>query len=220
MKKVISVILSIVLCFSAFSAVAFAADEVSPFIYSVDYEGYATLVDCDEAVVEGEVIIPSIVQIGDKFYEVKYIGDNAFADCDMITSITLSDGIEQIGYAAFMNCTALEHLYVPESMLVCMYDAFTGCGEVVLHCYSTSYQLLTVFGLVHNLRIDIIDSTDDDLELDLGPVGGIDGIDMTNTIILVIKRVIQMIIYFAFGRDLVQSPIVGGGDSSGAELLQ
>ncbi len=207
MKKFISVILSVVLCFSAFSAVAFAADESEPFVYTVDAEGYVTLVDCDESV-EGEIIIPSVVEIDDSFYEVKYIGDNAFADCELITSITLSDGIEQIGYAAFMNCTSLEHLYVPESLLVCMYDAFVGCGNVVLHCYSTNYQMLTVFGLVSNLKIDIIDSTDDDLSFDLGPIGGVGGIDMTNTILLIIKRLIQVIIYFVFSNGATLTPVV------------
>lgn len=214
MKKFISVILSIILCFSAFCTVAFAAEEAEPFTYIVDAEGYAVLVDCDESV-EGEIIIPSVVEIDESFYEVKYIGDSAFADCALITSITLSDGIEQIGYSAFMNCTGLEHLYVPESLLVCMYDAFVGCGGVVLHCYSSNYQLLTVFGLVHNLKIDIIDSTGDDLSVDLGPVGDVGGIDMTNTIILLIKRIVQMILYFMLDYDVTtQSPVIGG-DLSG-----
>lgn len=208
MKKLISIILSLVVCFSCFSICGLAAEEPELFVYDVDAEGYAVLVKCDESV-EGEVIIPSIVEIDGEFFEVKYIGEGAFADCALITSITLSDGIEQIGYSAFLNCTALADLYVPESLLVCMYDAFVGCNSVTLHCYSSSYQLLTVFGLVHNLKIDIIDSTDDDLSVDLGVVGGIGGIDMTNTIILLIKRVIHMILYLWFSYDVTQAPVIG-----------
>ena len=209
MKKIISVLLSIILCFSVFSVVAFAEEEITePFIYTVDAEGYATLVDCDESV-EGEVEIPAVVEIDGEFYEVKYIGDNAFENCALITSITLSEGIEQIGYSAFLNCVALTDLYLPESILVCMYDAFVGCGEVVLHCYSSSYQILTVFGLVHNLRIDIIDSTGDDLELDFGIGGSLGSVDMTNTIILMVKRIIQMILYFLLSYDTAQAPAAG-----------
>lgn len=198
MKKLISVILSVVLCFSAFSVVAFAEEEITdPFTYTVDEQGFATLADCAETV-EGDIIIPAIVETEDGFAEVKYIGDYAFENCSLITSITLSEGIEQIGNGAFSNCTALTDLYVPQTLLVCMYNAFAGCGALTLHCYSTNYQLLTVFGLISNLRIDIIDSTGDDMDLDMG-MGSLGSVDMTNTIVFVIKRIIHSIIYFILG---------------------
>ncbi len=192
MKKFLSVVLSVLLCFSAFSVVAYAEETGDPLTYEIGADGFVTIADCDESA-EGEIVIPAFVDIDDKLYEVKYIGDSAFADCTLLTTIILSEGIEQIGDFAFLNCTALADLYIPESLLVCMYTAFNGCNSMVVHCYSTNYQFFTVFGIIQNLRIDIIDSEDDNL--DIG-VGGIGAIDMTNTILLIIKRVMQLVVYF------------------------
>ena len=116
MKKLISVILSVLIAFSAFGVVAYAEEAAEPLSFEVNEEGYAVLVSCDPAL-EGEVVVPSVVEIDGEFYEVKYIGENAFEGCELITSIELSIGIEQIGDMAFLNCTALEDLYIPETLL-------------------------------------------------------------------------------------------------------
>lgn len=199
MKKLISVVLSVLIAFSAFGVVAYAEEAAEPLAFEVNEEGYAVLVFCDPAV-EGEVVVPSLVEIEDEIYEVKYIGENAFEGCELITTIVLSKGIEQIGDMAFLNCTALKDLYIPETLLFCAYTAFNGTQGVTVHCYSANYQFFTVFGVIQNLRIDIIDSVGDDLDLGIGSIGSI---DLMNTIILVIKRLIQFFLYFSlnFGTD-------------------
>lgn len=206
MKKLISVILSVVICFSAFSVVAYAEDE-SPLIFTVNEEGFAVLAYCDEAA-EGEIIVPSVVEIDGKLYEVKNIGDSAFEGCELVTSVVLSEGIEMIEDFAFLDCSALKDVYVPESLLFCSYTAFSGTVGVTVHCYSSNYQILTVFGIVQSLKIDLIDSTDDDFDLDLGigGMGSLGTIDMTNTIILAIKRILQMIIYYFLNGTLEVPP--------------
>ena len=192
MKKLLSVVLSVVLAFSAFGVVAYAEEVTEPFVFEVNEEGYAVLVSCDPSV-EGEVMIPAVTEIDGEFYEVKYIGENAFDGCELITLIELSNGIEQIGDMAFLNCTALKDLYIPETLLFCSYTAFNGTEGVTVHCYSSNYQFFTVFGVIQNLRIDIIDSTGDDF--DVG-IGGIGSIDLMNPIVLAVKRIIQLILYF------------------------
>jgi len=215
MKKLISVVLSVLLAFSAFGVIAYAEENTEPFIYSVNEEGYAVLVSCDPSV-EGEVVIPAVIEIDDEFYEVKYIGESAFEGCELITSIELCEGIEQIGDFAFLNCSALKDVYIPESLFFCSYTAFNGTLGVTVHCYSSNYQLITVFGIIQSLRIDIIDSVGDDLDLNLGVGGSLGSVDLTNTIILAVKRIIQIILYLFLNYDAEpeEAPEQVGGDSA------
>lgn len=190
MKKLISIVLSLILALSVFSVVAYAEGAAEPFVFEVNEEGYAVLVSCDPSV-EGEIVVPAVTEIDGEFYEVKYIGENAFEGCELITSIELSKGIEHISDMAFLNCTALKDLYIPETLLFCAYTAFNGTVGVTVHCYSTNYQFFTVFGVIQNLRIDLIDSEDDSLD-----IGNIGSIDLMNMIILAVKRIVQMVLFF------------------------
>ena len=202
MKKLLSVILSVLIAFSAFGVVAYAEETAEPLMFEINEEGYAVLVYCDPTL-EGEIVVPYIVEIDGEFYEVKYIGENAFEGCEFITSIELSKGIEQIGDMAFLNCTSLVDLYIPETLLFCAYTAFNGTQGVTVHCYSANYQFFTVFGVIQSLRIDIIDSVGDDLDLGIGNIGSV---DLVNTIILLIKRIIQLILYFSINFDTDAEP--------------
>ena len=44
------------------------------------------------------------------------IEDNAFCDCDGLTSITIPDGVTSIGYRSFDQCTSLASITIPESV--------------------------------------------------------------------------------------------------------
>lgn len=69
-----------------------------------------------------EIIIP-------KTYEglpVTAIGEDAFRDCDTITSITIPDGVTTIESCAFYWCTALTEINIPDSVTV-IDDAFSYC---------------------------------------------------------------------------------------------
>ena len=217
MKKIISVVLSLILAFSAFGVVGSAEEVTYPLAYSVDAEGYATLVYCDPSV-EGVVTVPSLIEVDGKLYEVKYIGESAFEGCELITTIELSEGIEQIGDLAFFNCTALADIYIPESLVFCSYTAFSGTKNVVVHCYSSNYQFFTVFAVIQSLKIDVIDSVGDDLNIDVGieGVGSLGSVDLMNTIILMIKRIIQMVLYLFinYGTDVEPEEALIGVDSS------
>lgn len=207
MKKFISFILSVVLCFSAVSVVAYAEEATSPLTFDIDEEGYAVLVSCDKAA-EGAIVVPAVAEIDGEIYEVKYVGDSAFEGCELITSIELSEGIEQIGDFAFLDCTALTDLYIPETLLFCSYTAFNGTVGVTVHCYSSNYQFFTVFGIIQSLRIDIIDSTGDNFDINFGD-NELGSIDLMNTIILAIKRIVQIVLFYFLnsGDDLLEEDV-------------
>ena len=206
MKKIISVLLSVIICLSALAVVAHAEDVDSPLSFTVDEEGFAVLVSCDTSA-EGEILVPAVAEIDGELFEVKHIGDSAFDGCELITSIVISEGIEMIDDFAFNGCAALEDVYVPESLVFCSYTAFNGTIGVTVHCYSSNYQILTVFGITQSLKIDIIDSVDDDLDLDFG-MGSLGSVDLMNTIMLAVKRILQIVIFYFLNGSLDVAPEV------------
>ena len=70
-----------------------------------------------------EIIIPG-------FYEglaVTSIGENAFEECERLTSIVIPNSVSSIGEAAFYGCTALSSFIIPSSVTNIGFGAFEGC---------------------------------------------------------------------------------------------
>ncbi len=168
MKKIIKIFLAFVLAvFTAFSAcsVSLAADASKVLSYEVTSDGYAVVADCDEKA-KGVVEIPSKVTINGKSYNVKYIGDKAFDKCSLVTDIRIPEGVTGIDNFAFRNCTALENVYIPESVAMCQYDAFDGCDKMTIHCYTSNYQFFSIYGVVYDIEVKIIDEQLEDADKD------------------------------------------------------
>ena len=61
------------------------------------------------------------------------IGEEAFADCYSLTSITIPDSVIAISHAAFANCNSLTSITVPNSVMAIGDFAFYGCtGELII----------------------------------------------------------------------------------------
>lgn len=58
------------------------------------------------------------------------IGDEAFIDRDGITKVYLLNGLISIGERAFMNCTSLTEIEIPETVTHIEADAFWGCDAL------------------------------------------------------------------------------------------
>ena len=74
----------------------------------------------------GDVVIPEYAN----GYKVVAIGDNAFSYCNDVSSVTMSDGITDIGYRAFYACSFLTSLDIPGSVTNIGEEAFLGCLAV------------------------------------------------------------------------------------------
>ena len=61
-------------------------------------------------------------------YRVTSIGNDAFADCSFLTSITIPNSVTSIGWAAFRNCSSLTSITIPNSVTSIGSDAFEGTG--------------------------------------------------------------------------------------------
>ena len=75
---------------------------------------------------EGTVVIPN---------SVTSIGDNAFYDCNGLTSITIPDSVTSIGEGAFYDCFSLTSITIPDSV--------TSIGERVFS-YCTGLTSITI----------------------------------------------------------------------------
>lgn len=156
LKRTISVLLTCVmlLCGICFSSAAEESEEEFYFDVKGDY---AVLISCS-ADAEGNIVVPATVIIDGNEYQVKFIADRAFEDCDDVVTVEFPEGVTSVGSHAFYDCDSLEEVYFPSTLVICQYDAFDECAKVVLHCYSSTYQLSTVCGLSDNVIVDVLDA--------------------------------------------------------------
>ena len=77
-----------------------------------------------------EVTVPANVTIGGKPYKVTAIGNGAFADCNLLTTVTLEDGIESIGNKTFQSCSALSSIRFPSTLHSIGGEGFRYCTDL------------------------------------------------------------------------------------------
>jgi len=79
---------------------------------------------------EGDITIPASVDYDGNTYSVYSVGTGAFHNCPNLTSVTLSEGIKQIGVGAFEDC-GVEFVDVASTVSTCNYRAFMGCSSLL-----------------------------------------------------------------------------------------
>lgn len=58
------------------------------------------------------------------------IGNFAFAYCDALTSVTIGNGVTEISYCAFAYCDALTYIVIPDSVTFIGGSAFRSCSAL------------------------------------------------------------------------------------------
>ena len=97
--------------------------------YTVNDDGQTvTLTNGSSAT--GSITIPAAVEQDGINYPVTSIGDNAFAYCWQLVSVTFSGNIDSIGDCAFENCGALESVTFSGDVGSIGYGAFRNCGAL------------------------------------------------------------------------------------------
>ena len=74
-----------------------------------------------------EIVIPPTSPDG---YAVTGIGEDAFIDCNLITSVVIPDGVTYIGAYAFTFCNALSNVVIPDSVIDIQDFAFSSCTSL------------------------------------------------------------------------------------------
>ena len=117
--------------------------------YTLNKEGTAYTASGIGTATETDIVIASeynglsVTSIGnDAFYDcdsltsivipnsVTSIGNRAFGGCDSLTSITLPDSVTSIGGAAFFHCYSLKSITIPDNVTSIGSSAFLGCDSL------------------------------------------------------------------------------------------
>ncbi|USF25390.1 hypothetical protein N510_000302 [Firmicutes bacterium ASF500] len=153
MKKTLSLALALVMCLALFPVTVSALND-GTFDYTISDDGVAInrLIDMsiEDLVIPDTIAGKPVVSVtglhgsGCKLRSVvipssvKEIGymcfKNSYRSCEYLTSVTLSEGLEKIGYQAF-DGTHITSIVIPESVKTIEYDAFRYCE------YLTSVKL-------------------------------------------------------------------------------
>ena len=74
--------------------------------------------------------IPTVYHVGDEWYVITAIGQNAFKNCTSYTEINLPKTLNTIAESAFEGCTGLTTLDLPDGVTYIYADAFKGCTSL------------------------------------------------------------------------------------------
>ena len=78
----------------------------------------------------GKVIIPETVTYNGKTYSVTGIDAYAFLDCSGLTSVTIPESVTSIGSYAFDGCRGLTSVTIPESVTCIEEHVFDRCSKL------------------------------------------------------------------------------------------
>ena len=130
-QKFLLVLLAIITAYLPASAYDFMVDGLC---YNINEDGSTVTVTYQNnsspryTNLSGAVTIPSTVTYSGTTYSVTSIGDYAFVDCSGLTSVTIPNSVTSIGRDAFYGCSGLTSVTIGNSVTVIGWDAFYGCS--------------------------------------------------------------------------------------------
>lgn len=130
MKTFVKNILAVCAIIFASAVPAYAYDfEVDGMYFNIVSAGDRTCeVTSGDTKYSGSVVIPESVIYKNQEVKIVRIGERAFYNCKLLTSVILSNSISEIGNEAFYNCLDLKSVSIPNSVATIGSWTFYGCG--------------------------------------------------------------------------------------------
>ena len=105
---------------------------VDGIYYDINEDGTTLAIVPDESYkdITGDLVLPDTVTYNGTKYTVKFINNEAFKNCNGLTSVTLPNTVTVVGMMAFQHCDSLETLTIGTSLYMSGSGAFTNCKKV------------------------------------------------------------------------------------------
>ena len=125
------------LILSVFFSISALAYDVEVDGISYDISGTTATVTSGEKGYSGDIVIPESITYNNSKYSVTSIKYNAFMECTGLTSVTIPNSVTSIGNYAFSECTGLTSVTIPNSVTSIGYEAFAYCENIEnVYCYA------------------------------------------------------------------------------------
>lgn len=112
------------------SAYDFEVDGIYYTIYTRDMTAWVTYKDKNYSSYSGDITIPDSVTYRGKKLKVSTISEEAFYNCDGLTTVIIKNGIENIYNNAFDGCRNLSKIELPNSIESISAGAFRNCVQL------------------------------------------------------------------------------------------
>ncbi len=131
MKKILLSLFALLTCMVSAQADGFEVDGISYNVMSEPWDENPgeVYVTSKKGGYSGDITIPGTVTPS-KTYKVMGIEWQAFKDCTKLTSVTIKDGMTDIGGEAFSGCSKLTSVTIPNSVTSIGYNAFCDCSKL------------------------------------------------------------------------------------------
>ena len=127
------VLKSLLMCLFLLKGLVSWADDcvVDGIYYELDADKKEACVKpCGDGRYQGQVIIPSSIQVEGIDYTVTSIGEKAFDNCSKLYFITIPNSVTSIRKGAFSFCYGLAAVTIPASVTFLGEHAFEGCSNL------------------------------------------------------------------------------------------